>query len=203
MTEHNSDEDITDQIDAVLADAATWNAADEHPRPGWMTPEPGAMTAVELTMSGAGLVDISEAEPEGDIARRIGDPAVNRISHLRRVQFWVGDTSAATSPVNTPATRFLHELLTDVRDGRYIASDAERDHARALLAEPDSLPVIHGPCLVTGVGDGGSAAPLEDNFHSWFTGIVARGLESLINALAREIGIPPEQISHIAVIPLG
>lgn len=193
--------DIIDEIDALTDDAANWSADGGHSQAEWATPAPGAMTAIELSMEGAGPVDISEADPGRDIARLVGDPGVDRLRHLRRVQFWVGDNSVDTSPVNIGATRFLHRLLAAVRDGHYIASDAARDHARALLDNPDDLPVIHGPSILTGVGDDGGAAPLDENFQDWFGELIDRIAQlHPLAALAEQIGIPLEQISHISVL---
>jgi len=197
---------IIDRIDTLTEDAADWTATGEHTRSWWATPTAGSMTAVELNMTGLGLVDISDTDADRDIARRVGDPGVDRISHLYRVRFWVGGNSVVTSPVNTGATRFLHRLLTDVRDGHYVAGDAEREHARALLDAPGDLPVIHGPCLVTGVADGGAVAPLDENFHDWFTNLLNRLAQvrhALVSAIAHEIGIPPEQLGHVVLVALG
>ncbi|GAA2678981.1 MULTISPECIES: hypothetical protein [Actinosynnema] len=199
---HNPD--IIDRIDALTDDAASWSATGEHTQSRWATPAPGAMTAVELAMNGVRPADISLTDPASDIVRLVGDPGVDRIVPLRRMQLWVGKDSA-TGPVNTGATTFLHRLLAAVRDGRYVAGDAERDHVRALLDTPDRLPVIHGPCLITGVGTEGSPASLDENFTSWFTGVldgVAQLRQALAIAVVQELGIPSEAIDHIVVIPL-
>lgn len=205
MIEHGHP-DIIDRIDALTDDAASWSPTGAHSQPWWVTPASGAMTAVELSMFSSGPIDISQNNPGLDIARHVGDPGVNRINHLRKVALWVGDNSVAGSPVNAGATRFLHHLLADVRDGRYIASDQERDHARALLDIPDDLPVIHGPCLVTGVGEDGAAAPLDENFQTWFSALLdelAELSKSLVAVVAREIGIPLEQIGHVTFARIG
>lgn len=203
MNEHSHpDPDIIDRIDALTEDATSWSATGDHTRTWWATPAAGAMTVLKWNMIGAGPVDISATAPGRDIARHVGDPGVDRISYLRRLQFWVGSNSVATSPVNDGATRFLHQLLADIRDGRYIASDHERDHAGDLLDAPD-LPLIHGPCLVTGVGDDTAAAPFDENFEGWFTALldeIAQLHTSLVTAVARETGIPLEQIGHVVFV---
>lgn len=205
MDEHGH-HDIVDRIDALTEDAASWSATGEHTRSWWAAPADGAMTAVELGMTGAGRVDISATDPGSDITRLVGGPGLDRINYLRRVQFWVGGDSAATSPVNTGATAFLHRLLADVRDGRCVAADAERDHVRTLLDTPDQLPVIHGPCLVTGVGDDGGAAPLDENFQDWFTTLldnIAQQHHALAAAVVDRLGLPPELVDRVVVIHLG
>ncbi|WNV83119.1 hypothetical protein [Umezawaea sp. Da 62-37] len=197
--------DIIDRIDALTDDAATWSAGGEHTHTWWATATEGAIAAVELSTAGLGSVELSETEPDGDIARRIGDPGVDRISPLYRVQFWVGGNSMATCPVNTGATTFLHRLLIDVRDGDYVASDAEREHARTLLDTPDTLPMIHGPCLITGVGEDSSAGPLEENFQGWFTTLLDQLVQmrhELLDAIAREIGVPADRLGGLVFLSL-
>ncbi|WP_344041572.1 ATP-binding protein [Saccharothrix xinjiangensis] len=197
--------DIIDRIDDLTADTASWTASGEHTLPSWAVSAEGATTAIELGMDGVGRVDISLTDPDGDIARLVGDPHVDRITHLRRVQMWIGGDSVATSPVNTGATRFLRRLFTDVRDGHYVATDEEHDHVRALLDKPDSIPVVHGPCLVTGVGPDGGAAALDENFHDWFTNLlddIAHRRQALVAAVVNALGIPPELIDHVVLIPL-
>ncbi|MFI6029505.1 hypothetical protein [Amycolatopsis magusensis] len=211
MNEHghrhpNRVDDIVDQIDALTEDAASWSATGEHAGSLWSQPAPGAMTAVELAMTGGAPIEISATEPVAAIAARIGDPFIDRISHLRRVAFWVGGNSVAHHPVNTGATTFLHHLLADVRDGNYVASDDERDHARLLLTA-GNLPEIHGPCLVTGIADDGDTpAPLDENFQGWFTGVLdelAQRRASLVHAIARELGLSLEQLDGVSVVFVG
>lgn len=208
MNEHGHPDrvdEIVEQIDALTEDAASWSATGEHSHPWWAQPAAGAMTAVELTMTSSGPIEISTTDPIAAIADRIGDPFVDRISYLRRVRFWVGGNSVAHRPLNVGATRFLHHLLADVRDGHYVASDTERHHARALLAT-GNLPEIHGPCLITGVADDDMPAPLGENFQSWFTGLLdelAQLRASVVEAILRELGIPPELRDRITLVPLG
>lgn len=197
--------DIIEQIDTLTDDAASWSATGgEHTREMWVAPA-GSMTAIELGMVGASPVTISETEAAHAISQLVGDPFFNPIHHLRHVVFWVGDNSVARQPINAGATRLLRQMLTDVRDGNYVASDAERDHVRALLDSED-LPAIHGPCLITGMADDGDTpAPLNENFQHWFNGVidaVAVVRQSLIE-IAAELGIPLEQVRRISVISLG
>ncbi|GAB3162081.1 hypothetical protein GCM10027258_80380 [Amycolatopsis stemonae] len=204
---HDRVDEVIEEIDALTADAASWSATGEPAHPWWVKPSPGAMTAVELTMTGPGPIAISATDPYTAIADRIGDPFVDRISHLRRVSFWVGGNSVAHQPLNVGATKFLHHLLADVRDGHYIASDTERDHARVLLAA-GTLPEIHGHCLITGVADDDDTpAPLGENFQSWFTHLLDQlaqiRAEALTEAVVRALGLPPELRDRIAVVSLG
>lgn len=197
---------VVEQIDALTEDAASWSASGERARSGQTEPGPGSMTAIALTMTAPGRVELSESDPVPAIADLVGDPSVNRIRPLERVAFWIGDNSEANRPVNAGATHFLHSLLADVRDGNYAASDRERDRVGALLDSGD-LPVIHGPSLVTGIAaDGDTPAPLNEAFDSWHAHMLEelqRMLASLVRSIAREIGIPPDQLDRVAVAFLG
>ena len=196
----------TESSDSFTEDAASWNASGSHAVPPWGTPAAGHMTSIYLPLINAGTpdlstVEISAAKPFHDIARLVRDPSVNQIQHLRTVQFWIGDNSLAAQPVNLSATRFLYQMLMDVRDGRYIASDRERGHAGSLLATPDDLPVIHGPCLVTGIGANHGPGELDENFQSWLTTLhdeITR-TRALIAAIATATGLAPDQIDLIVI----
>jgi hypothetical protein len=209
----NGDTDIIDQIDNALTDdAASWTATGAHETPQWNRPAPGAMTAVLLGVTSAHPIEISRTNPGEDRSRLVGDPFVDRVRHLDAVGLWVGGNSVATAPVNTNATRFLHHLLSDVRDGDYIASDHEREHVRQVLADPDAAPVIHGPCLVTGVDAEGEPGELDANFQHWFTQVLAIVAEiaerhhaiahDIGHAVAQALGIPPDRIGQVVVIGL-
>lgn len=210
-TSPDSNADIIDQIDALTQDAATWTA-DENDAPQWNKPSDGAMTAVLFGMTGAQILEISSTDPIDDLTRLVGDPFFDRIRHLYGVQLWVGGNSVNTQPINIGATRFLHHLLSDVRDGDYIASDREREHARTLLEDPAGVPVIHGPLLITGVGaDDDLPGELDENFQAWFTKVLDRIRDAVSHVVAHAVGhaaealgIPVDQIGEaIEVVVVG
>ncbi|RAS59478.1 hypothetical protein C8D87_11490 [Lentzea atacamensis] len=209
MREHDQ-QDITDRIDALTNDAASWSADGQHTVPRWATAAPGAMVAIALDMFGARPVEISATNPARDIARHVGDQFCSLIPALRKVQFLVEMRDQTSESVNPGATVLLHQLLADVRDGHYIASDGERGYVRAVL-DLDTAPVIHGPCLITGLGDDGAPAPLDDNFQAWFSGLLAeiaqRRAQLATAIVAAAAGIALEDIDHhhdvVVVVHLG
>jgi len=196
MNEHRPDRiDDRDGRNARLTkNAISWWTISARTSHWWAKSTPGAMTAIALNLVGPGPVEISETEPAAAISDLIGDPFVNRINHQYRVAFWVGDNSIARRPIYAWATKFLHQLLVDIRDGNYVASNTERAHARALLLDSSELPVIHGSCLITGIADDADTpAPLSENFQAWFTSLLddlARLRDSLADAIAHESDIP-------------
>ncbi len=160
------------ESDALSGSAAVWTASGEHGRPRWMVAPVGSMVAIGLSDRSVAPVAISSSDAVATIVRLVGDPSVTRINHLRRVQLWIGGRSASTSSVNGLASWALLRLLGDVRDGAYIASDAERRHARRRMRARRNVPVIYGDCLVTGVGADGGPSPLDENFVSWLSGVL-------------------------------
>jgi hypothetical protein len=198
----NSQNDIINRIAELSADAATWTANEEDHRPSWAKTSPGALATVAITMDRAKPLEISEADPAGDIAHHLGASEVTEIGGLRHVGIWVGADSATTDKRNNHATQCLHELFTTVRDGDYIASDKERDQVRGLFAT-DTLPVIHGPCLITGLDRDGGVAPLDDNFHAWFAALLTDmrpSPQAVIERVLGALGIPPEEIGDVVVV---
>ncbi|MDT7789859.1 MAG: hypothetical protein QOF58_8278 [Pseudonocardiales bacterium] len=195
-------QDLTDRIDSLTNDAATWSTGGDHTSPRWATASPGSMAAIALDMISARPAEISETNPARDIARHVGDPFCPLFTALRKVQFHVGVRSSVRQPLNTLATKLLYLLLLDIRDGRYIASDAERDYARSVL-ELDAAPVIHGPCLITGATEDSAPAPLDDNFQSWLSALleeIAQHRAKRVAALAAAIGIALEGIGDTVVL---
>lgn len=197
--------DIVDEIDALTRDAATWTVPGSHEPPEWNTPSAGTMPAILLEMAAPRLVELNHSDPMAEVTRLVGDPVAEPISYLYGVWFWIGDNSMATAPVNPGATRFLHHLLTQVRDGDYVASDHERDHVTRLLATPGAVPVIHGPCLITGATTRGEPTELGENFQQWFTTFLDRLAPpqalsgDLIETIAEALGIGPDQLQVIVV----
>lgn len=194
----DAEQDIVEQIDTLTDDAASWSAHGERSQPWWATPEPGSMTAITLDMTRVRPAQISESNPVRDIARHVGGPFCPLSTALRKVQFHVGVSSSVRDPVNTHATNLLHLLLVDIRDGRYIASDAERDYARRVL-ERGAAPVIHGPCLITGSGTDGAPARLDDNFQSWLDALLEEIAERHVQR-ATVIGVALEGIGGTVVL---
>uniref|UniRef100_UPI003F49574D hypothetical protein n=1 Tax=Amycolatopsis sp. CA-096443 TaxID=3239919 RepID=UPI003F49574D len=165
MTEH----DAPRQVPAAAPPA-------ERSAPPWAEPGLGSMIAIELGTTEAGpdrIVDVdvdAVAAIVGRIAVPFGDPSVSPMPALFRVAFWVGGNSQYNWAVseNAGATNFLHHLFAAVRDGDYPAEDRERDFARSQLDRSDR-PVIHGPCLVTGLAlDHETPEPLGEAFAAWY-----------------------------------
>ncbi|HET6285696.1 MAG TPA: hypothetical protein VFG15_02960 [Amycolatopsis sp.] len=200
MPEH-TDRDIITAIDDLTNDAATWSAAPDDHMPSWAKADGGRMIAVELGITGPAFPQLSASDPAPDIAKLIGDPGVRSYRHLSGMQFWIGRNSVSALPVNEGATKLLRYLLAAVRDGHYIASDADRDNARALLGAAGGGPVIHGPCLVTGVADDGGAAPLDENFRDWFTEVLETVAEQhalfIAEAIARQLGAEAVDVTFV------
>ena len=122
---------------------------------------------LELTGKGARIVTISSSNSVAAVAVYVGDPGVAQMQPADGVQFWIGESSIGTAPVNPPATWALWRMLAADRDGLYAASDAARSEAREALSHGDSIRVIQGPCLVTGVDEDGGPASLDESFLSW------------------------------------
>lgn len=121
------------------------------------------MYAVLLGFEQIQTVEIGRKNPGNDISRLVGDPLFDCMRHITGVDFWVGDSSLLTRPLNQLATWFFDTLLQDVRSGDYATSDSDRAHVSSLLDHSDWMPVIHGPSLITGVNDIGDTVPLGEN----------------------------------------
>ncbi len=158
----------------LTSDAAGWSASDDDSRAWWAEASAGSMIAIELAEDGLRRVAIEASEALVQIARYVGGPLPAGIGYVRQVQFWTGHNSESGSLYNSVASWCLIRMLEDVRDGAYIASDAERDRVAALQALSGMVPEIYGRCLITGVGEDGAPAPLDANFESWFNGLLAQ-----------------------------
>lgn len=195
---HNDDEiiDLIDKIDALIGHGAGWTATGaDHPLRS--APDSGSITAISLA-DDPGPVKISETDPRRDIKRLVGQPSLDALRHLRHVQLWVGDNSRVTHPVNEGATRFLHDLLVAIRDGHYAASAVERDHARVLLDHPANMPIVHGPCVITGVAPDGEPGPLDNALQDWITEQAAR--HARIKNVFRDLFSAADQISVVVYV---
>ena len=204
MPEHDAS-DIVDQIDHLTDDAATWSKSGADDLSQWNDLPPGVMAAILLDVTRGGKIKISRADPVPDLVRLVGDPLIDRITPLDAVQVWVGKNSVAAAPANQGATRFLHDLLSDVRDGHYLASDTERETVRTLLDGPDGPLTIHGSCVITGATDIGEPGPLGENFHTWYTATVneindQHAMIRAARAVAAALGLPVE---GIIILPHG
>lgn len=132
----------------------------------WAPDRDEAMPALLLGMDQAYLIQISQRDPMAAITARVGDPVATRLWQTSRLGFWVGDNSQSSSGRNDWATAVFHALLRAIAAGDYAVSDRERDRVRRLLATPSHQPVLHGPCLITGMtGDQPTALP--DGFLRW------------------------------------
>jgi hypothetical protein len=198
--------DIVDQIDELTGDAASWSATGGDDSLGWDDLTPGAMVAVVLDSTFLGALEISLTDPISDLVDLVGDPLIARVNPLRSVQFWVGKNSGDAASINRMATRILNRLLRDVRDGDYIASDAERESVRTLLDDADGSPVICGPCVITGATDIDTPGPLGDNFRHWYAPVRSEIIQMsraarVASAVANELGLPLEGIVIISSGP--
>jgi hypothetical protein len=111
--------------------------------------------------------------PLATIKTHFGEGGIGRIHHLDSIDFWVGGTSAHTSPINDGATTLLAALLSAAAAGDFPVGDRERTHAQRVLSMPDGPPVVHGPCVVTGADPEGNPAGLPGAFWAWFTATLA------------------------------
>jgi hypothetical protein len=199
--------DIIDEIDEVTEpgpDAATCTprcTPDEFP---WIQTEPGEMAAVMLGIHDGRVVSISRENPAADITASVGDPDIDHVRHFEHLAIWFGTHAPGTHEVDTGATAFLNYLLHDVVSGDYAVSDAERERVLEVLAGPEA-PVLHGPCMVTGITDAGTAQQLDDTFTHWFSRIFERMAllrESIARTAIARLGFPEEFIEHVTIIPL-
>ncbi|MEW2507626.1 hypothetical protein AB0878_44920 [Amycolatopsis sp. NPDC047767] len=172
--------------------------------PRWDAEGPDAMRAIKVGSTGIGLIDMSSTEPWPGIFDHLGD-IPNPMRHFRTVEFRVGDNSIAAHPLNVGATRLLHRLLVDTRAEAFPATTDERRHATELLSRPETLPVIHGPCVITGADQDGEPVALDEDFRRWFEKVVedlAEFRTALLAALARAINVPPEAFGGDSIIIL-
>jgi hypothetical protein len=191
--EHMADNDNTERSD-TLAAAEPRISADLT----WADPTTGTTAAILITTSGISVVEVRRAEATSAFATRVvGDPCTNQVSHLYGVDCWVGDNSKITSGMNRIATQVMYQLIRDVHDGDYVATDRERAHAHGLLANLDGLLEFHGPFLITGASTTDSAVSLDENFRRWFTagtGDITQIRDSLRTIVATERGIPAGEV---------
>ena len=166
--------------------------------PAWADPMTGTTAAILIDTSGVSVVGIGKSESLADVLIRVvGDPFVNRVAHLYGVDCWVGDNSLAASPHNRIATQIMHQLIRDVHEGRYVATDHDRVHAHYLLAKIEEVLDFHGPFLITGASHSDSVVPLDENFRRWFTagtGDITAIRHSLRTIVATECGIPAADV---------
>ncbi len=178
-------EDASGQVSgegAVLtADAASWSGAGTDRSAKWAEAAAGSIIALELSEEGVAPVAISSSDAKTAILEHLGNRVVG-INPLHRVQFWFAENADKTLPFNPTATWMLCRLFADVFDGRYIASDAERVLARGVRRRAEQAPIIRGLCLVTGKGQDGGPAALDENFQSWFRELFCR-LDSVRESL--------------------
>ncbi|MGW4591951.1 hypothetical protein ACWEKJ_31925 [Amycolatopsis thermoflava] len=185
-----------------MTSAAHEQHPDDHTAAG-SPPHGETMQALLLGAEAAQLLDISRHHPEHDIARLVGDPLIDRMSHLTGLDIWVGDNSLATHPVNHGASRFLAALLQAVLVGDYTASEHDRAHVARLVRNPDWAPVIAGPALITGADDHGDTAPLPEAFTTWLHRMFQRATTAQHNAvnevlqqlphMLRQLGLPADR----------
>jgi hypothetical protein len=199
--------DIIRQIDEAIQpgpDAATWTPQAGPEGSGWACSDPGTMLAVLLGTDGTEVVEIDRHEPGDDIAKLVGDPLVDRMSHLTGLDFWVGDSSQGNCSFNQCASAFLLKLLRDAVSGDYAVNDDDRDHIKKLLDSKQWAPVVHGPCLITGV-DQSRPGPLPETFRRWFDKLVSAVSErqaELVRTVLDQLGISADRVEEITIFTL-
>lgn len=198
--------DIVEQIDAVTEpgpDAATWIAAASDSE---SDTDPTVMHALLFGVGPVHGVTLRRGAPAGDIAALVGDPHVQLHDAAPVVGFWAGVNSPHRYARNAAANGFLKRLLDDVISGDCAASDADRDQARYLRASPARLPVIHGPCLVTGTRESSDGdvvpAPFAEAFRSWFGALVDELTEQAARDLLARLGISPADRDCVHIVVL-
>ena len=177
----DASEEVSGEGEVLTGDAASWSAVGNESAAKWTVAPGGSMIALELSEDGVAPWAFSSTDAKAEILEHLGNRVV-LIIPLLRVQFWFGENADKTSPFNATATWMLWRLLGDVCDGRYIASDVERVQARGVRSQTEQVPIIRGLCLVTGVGEDGGPAPLDENFESWFRELFCR-LDSVRESL--------------------
>lgn len=205
MTVSNRDNQPDDIIDAIAEvidlgpDAATWR-----PEPA-VAPSDDRFSAVFLGTH-QGEVFVTNREQVSDRIRQlVGDPFIGHVELVTGVDFWFGDDGMVTSGLNVVASHAIGALLRAVADGDYATSDDDREHARALLADPGAAPLLFGPCVVTGVNRAGTdPGPLGDTFWTWFMRYfeqfdIARVMQRLTEARSGRT-IPIEAIHRIVIL---
>lgn len=150
------------------------------------------VTALLLGMDDPTIIQLDRDDITGSLAHHVGDPMIDRIGYLGIVDFWVGDNSLFTSSFNEGASFVLDAALRAASSGDLAVPDRVHDHVRNLIADPSWQPVIHGPCVVTGV-DGPDTVAIPDSFEHWFRRLatdmrIQHVMERVTRALA-DIGI--------------
>ncbi|MFJ8815248.1 hypothetical protein [Amycolatopsis thermoflava] len=183
-----------------MTSAAHHDNPDDHTAAG-SPPHGETMQALLLGTEAAQLLEISRNHPGRDIARLVGDPLIDRMSHLTGLDIWVGDNSLATHPVNDGASRFLAALLQAVLVGDYTASEHDRAHVARLVRNPGWAPVIAGPALVTGVDDNGDTCPLPEAFTSWLHRMFRQASDAQQAAVNEVLGQLPQVLRQLGLSP--
>jgi hypothetical protein len=134
---------------------------------------PSPLSVLLCTMELGEPLELDPQHPLTTIKAHVGEGGVDRIRHLDGIDFWVGGTSAHTSPINDGATALFTALLCAAAAGDFSVSDRERAHAHRLLGTPENTPIVHGPCVVTGADLEGNPTGLPGAFWAWFTATLA------------------------------
>ncbi|RLK54842.1 hypothetical protein CLV68_5231 [Actinokineospora cianjurensis] len=98
----------------------------------------------------------------------VSDPAATCLQVNDTIGFWVGKDSADHFDRSPAANYVLERMLSDIAVGAYPDTEETRLAAVARFAGP-GVPVLHGPCVITGMGlDERVLAPLSAVFWDWF-----------------------------------
>jgi hypothetical protein len=103
----------------------------------------------------------------GTLAREIGAPATHPLSRFRAIEFWFPVADPARS-YNALANGVLGRLIADAAKGDYVVPDDELAQAQKLSADPDTIPLLLGPCLVTGRASAERIYPPPAAFGRWW-----------------------------------
>jgi hypothetical protein len=101
-----------------------------------------------------------------DLQCVLGTPHAIPLRLFGAIEFWsTGNRAAEPNPI---ADRVLRALIEDAAEGLVIVSDREWERAKALAADPHTVPSVTGPCVVAGISGAGDPVPLPDRFSRWW-----------------------------------
>jgi len=200
------DPDIVDRIDEPTEpgpDAATWTPDNTPAQPQWTQPSPGSMVALLITRRGPTVVQLARDDPREQMSRLLDDTRIKPLTHLSGVGFWVGCSAHSPKDPNYSASVLLADVLDDAVNGDYVIADKDRDRILDTLDDPAEPPLIHEPCLLTGIDADGTPAALPDALARWIERAMQRHqaeIAEAISTLAAHAGINPHDIRGIAFI---
>lgn len=149
------------------------------------------ITALLLAADGPRLVELESNDLSESVQRLVGDPMIDCLRPASDLELWVGDNSLATSARNVGASWVYEQVIRAIARGDLPGTSADRTHASYLIESSNWKPVIHGPCLVTGL-DGPAIAELPRGFLTWFnrlaSAVIADELAQRLQEATAELG---------------